>query len=115
MRIGWCAAVGLAFAVAGAAAAAQSENSFNDALLNMTPRLRSARLANMVGYWCIGTRTFFMGVAGQGREAGFAYWSLSCLDSGSYAIQIDPSGQWVAIQCEQLAAQGLGRKCFKKF
>jgi hypothetical protein len=115
MRSGWGVAALLAAALASATAGAAAKNAYNDALLRMKPADRAARLAQIVGYWCVGTNTFFMGLAQQGPEAGYAYWSLACLNSGSYAIQIDPNGQWAAITCEQLAAEGQGRECFKKF
>jgi hypothetical protein len=115
MRIGWCGAAVLASGLISATVAAQPENTYNDALMKMTPRERATHLAQVVGYWCVGTNTFFMGIAREGPEVGYAYWSLSCLESGSYAIQIDPSGGWVAISCEELATRGQGRECFKKF
>ncbi|HVC51569.1 MAG TPA: hypothetical protein VND87_06075 [Stellaceae bacterium] len=115
MRIGWGTAAMLVAGLASATAVAASNNAYNDTLLKMKPAIRTARLAQIVGYWCVGTNAYYMGIAEQGPEAGYAYWSLSCLDSGSYAIQIDPHGQWTAITCEQLAAEGQGRECFKKF
>lgn len=115
MRIGLGAVAMLAAGLASAAAGAAVSNPYNDVLLKMKPAIRAARLAQIVGYWCVGTNTYYMGMATQGPEAGYAYWSLSCLNSGSYALQIDPHGEWTAITCEQLAAEGQGRECFKKF
>ena len=115
MRSRLGAAVLLAAGLASAAAVAAVDNPYSDTLLKLKPANRAARLAQIVGYWCIGTNAFYMGISTTGPSAGYAYWSLSCLNSGSYAIQIDPHGQWSAVRCEQLAAHGEGRECFKKF
>ncbi len=76
---------------------------------------RAARLAETVGFWCVGTETFLMGVADQGPEEGNAYWSVACLNGTSFAIQIDPLGRPVTIPCNVLADTGKGKECFKKF
>jgi hypothetical protein len=115
MRFGWGTAVLLAAGIAGAAAIAAPRNEISEAIERMKPAERSARLAEMVGYWCVGTETFLMGVADQGPEAGNAYWSVACLDGNSYAIQIDPLGRPVTIPCSVLADTGKGKECFKKF
>jgi len=115
MRFGWGAAILLAAGIAGAAAAAAPQNDVSQELERMTPAERAARLAQIVGFWCVGTQTFLMGVAAEGEEAGNAYWSVSCLDGSSYAIQIDPLGRPVSIPCSVLADTGKGKECFKKF
>ncbi len=122
MRVGWgtaaLLAAGLTVTAAGAATRqAQSgpRNDYSAALQRLPPQERAARLAEVIGYWCVGTKTFLMGVAARGPEAGFAYWSLSCLNGDSYAVQIDPYGHAVAIACDVLAAEGQGRACFRKF
>lgn len=115
MRIGWGAATVLAAGLASAVAGAAVTNEFSDRLERASPAERNARLAAITGYRCVGTDTFLMGVAQSGREAGLAYWSVSCLDGSSFAIQIDPLGRSVTIDCAALAAAGQGRECFKKF
>lgn len=115
MRFGWGAAVVLAAGIAGAAAAAVPRNDFSEQLERMKPEARAARLAQIVGFWCVGTETFLMGVADKGPEEGNAYWSVACLDGTSYAIQIDPLGRPVTIPCNVLADTGKGKECFKKF
>jgi len=114
MRFGWGAAMLLAAAIAGAAAAAP-RNDFSEQLERMKPAERAARLAETVGFWCVGTETFLMGVADQGPEEGNAYWSVACLNGTSFAIQIDPLGRPVTIPCNVLADTGKGKECFKKF
>jgi len=115
MRIGWGTAVVFAVGLASAAAGAAPKNSFSAGLEKMPLPERAARLAALVGYWCVGTETFHMGTGESGPETGLAYWSVACLDGGSYAIQIDPIGRSVTIDCAVLAAQGEGKQCFKKF
>ena len=116
MRIRWGAAAILAAGLAGAASGAHSAtNDYSKDLERQSPAQRAARLAAVVGYWCVGTDTFLMGVPQSGPEAGFAYWSVACLDGSSYAIQIDPLGRPVTIDCAVLAAAGQGKECFKKF
>jgi hypothetical protein len=115
MRFGWGAAILLAAGIAGAAAIAAPRNDFSEQLERMKPAERAARLAELVGYWCVGTETFLMGVADTGPETGNAYWSVACLDGNSYAVQIDPLGRPVAIPCSVLADAGKGKECFKKF
>jgi hypothetical protein len=115
MRFGWGAAVLLAAGIAGAAAAAAPRNEFSESVERMKPPERAAHLAQIVGFWCVGTETFLMGVADTGPEEGNAYWSVACLNGASYAIQIDPLGRLVTIPCNILADAGKGRECFKKF
>jgi hypothetical protein len=114
MRFGWGAAILLAAGIAGAAVAAP-RNEASEQLERMSPAARAAHLAQMVGFWCVGTQAFLMGVADSGEEAGNAYWSVACLDGNSYAIQIDPLGRPVTIPCNVLADTGKGKECFKKF
>jgi hypothetical protein len=115
MRFGWGAAILVAAGIAGAAAAAAPHNDVSESIERMKPGERAAHLAQIVGFWCIGTETFLMGVADQGPEAGNAYWSVACLNGASYAIQIDPLGRPVTIPCNVLADTGKGKECFKKF
>ena len=76
--------------IAGAAAVAAPRNDFSEEIERMKPAERDAHLAQVVGFFCVGTQTFLMGVAGTGPEAGNAYWSVACLNGSSFAIQIDP-------------------------
>lgn len=119
MRIGRVAAIIIAASVVSAAAAtviaAAPRNEVSDELEKLSPAARAAKLAEVVGHWCIGTDTFFMGTAKSGPEAGYAYWSLRCLEGQSYAIQFDTLGESVAVDCRTLAENGQGRECFKKF
>jgi hypothetical protein len=115
MRSGWGAAVLLAVGIAGAAAVAAPHNDFSEEIERMKPAERDAHLAQVVGFWCVGTQTFLMGVADTGAEEGNAYWSVACLNGTSYAIQIDQLGRQVTIPCSVLADTGQGKECFKKF
>ncbi len=115
MRIGWCVAAAVAAMVVGAAAGAAPKNEYNDKLVNLSPGDRAAKLAEVIGSWCVGTSTFLMGISESGPEQGYAYWSLRCLDGRSFAIQIDPQGGGAAVDCETLKEQSGGRDCFKKF
>jgi hypothetical protein len=115
MRFGWGAAVLLAAGIAGAAAVAAPHNDVSEELEKLKPLERAARLAQIVGFRCVGTQAFLMGIADSGPEAGNAYWSVACLDGTSFAIQIDPLGHPVAVPCNVLADTGKGKECFKKF
>jgi len=115
MRVVWGAAILLAAGIVGTVAAAGPRNDFSEALERMKPADRAAHLAQIVGFWCVGTQTFLMGVADKGPEEGNAYWSVACLDGISYAIQIDPLGRPVSVPCSVLADTGKGKECFKKF
>jgi hypothetical protein len=115
MRIGWLGATLLVPVLAGAVANGAPRNEFNERLEQLSPADQAAKLAEVVGHWCVGTQAFFMGMSGSGPEAGYVYWSLRCLDGNSYAIQFDPLGQGVVIDCRTLAENGQGRECFKKF
>lgn len=95
------------------AQAAGSGNSTNDILLALAPDRQAASLANSIGHGCVGISAFPMGVTRTGAAKGFAYWSVRCKDGRSFAIQINPAGQAIAIDCQSL--QATGRECFKKF
>lgn len=100
------------------AAARRTEKSINPSntrLLELAPAERVADLAKAVGHWCIGTEAFLMGVVTEGRAAGNAYWSVRCADGAAWAVQIDPLGEYTAIQCSTFDAAGAGKECFKKF
>jgi hypothetical protein len=116
-RVGRRAALALAAILAAgpAAGSAAPVNRVNAKLLHMTPPARAAELALAVGHWCIGTEAFPMGVIAKGRGAGNAYWSLRCADGSAWAVQIDPLGEYTAIDCATFKAAGSGKECFKKF
>ena len=119
MRSGRCAAwllsALLAAAPAGAASrhAAPSPNPANDKLMQLKPAGRAAELARAVGHWCIGTEAFPMGMVASGPSVGYAYWSLRCADGTAWAVQIDPTGEYVAIDCAEFDARAAGKRCFK--
>ncbi len=123
MRRHWCRGAALAIVAAlfagGAFAAARepvkSENPANDALLKLSPAARAARLAGVVGNWCIGTETFLMGVVASGEGEGNAYWSLRCADGAAWAVQVDPLGEVTAIDCDSYKTASAGKECFQKF
>lgn len=94
---------------------APSLNPASDNLLHLAPTRRDAELARMVGHWCVGTEAFLMGVVADGAGQGNAYWSLRCADGTTWAIQIDPAGQFTAIGCDTYEANAPGKECFKKF
>jgi len=100
---------------APAATAALPYNFYNEELLKLTPEERAAKLAAYLGFWCIGSKPFLMGVTKSGPSAGFAYWSLECVGTNSYAIQIAPDGKGDAIECKALKTNGGGRECYKTF
>ena len=94
---------------------AKSINPASDALVKLTPSQRAARLAGVVGNWCIGTETFLMGVVREGAGEGNAYWSLRCADGAAWAVQVDPLGEVTAIDCDSFKQAGAGKECFQKF
>lgn len=89
-------------------------NPYSDRLAQLSPEQQAATLAAHIGNWCTGTQPFFMGVTKEGRAAGYAYWSLTCVGRSSYLIQISPTGQGAAADCAVLKAQGQGRECYRK-
>jgi hypothetical protein len=99
----------------GAARAVEVTNPYSDELLRLPPNARAAALARRLGLWCIGSNPFLMGVTQTGPAKGYAYWSLDCAGSKSYAIQIAPDGAAVVIDCDTLKTHGGGRECFHKF
>ena len=106
----------LAGSVVGAAQVATPENRFNDELMHLQPDEQAKKLADNLGVWCIGTKPFFMGITKEGKAKGYAYWSLTCAGTGSYMIQITPTGQGsAAFDCQMLKQQGEGRECYKAF
>jgi hypothetical protein len=115
----WGTALALAAALlAGETAGAppaKGLNPANEKLLKLPPAKQAAELAGAVGHWCIGTQAFVMGVIAAGPGAGNAYWSLRCADGGAWAIQIDPLGEFTAIDCPTFEANGAGKECFRKF
>jgi hypothetical protein len=84
-------------------------------VLRLTLADRTATLAKAVGYWCVGTEAYLMGVAVAGAAAGNAYWSLRCADGTAWAVQINPLAEIVAIDCDSFKQNGHGKECFKKF
>jgi hypothetical protein len=104
--------------LAGSAGAAETEtglNPYNDELLRMTPEQRAAKLASFLGFMCIGTKPFLMGVTKEGKGKGYAYWSLECAGGGAFMIQLTPDGAGAAIDCRTLKENGEGRECYKTF
>jgi len=112
-----CAAMllGLAGPAFPAAKPAGPINAFHEELLKLPPNERAAKLAQIVGNWCIGVRAFEMGVVAQGPRPGAAYWSLKCADGKSYAIEIDTDGKGAAIDCNTYKEATAGRQCFRHF
>jgi hypothetical protein len=104
---------GLAGATIGAAQIV--ENKYNDDLAKLQPADQAAKLAAYMGFFCVGTKPFFMGITKDGPAKGFAYWSLECAGARSYAIQIAPDGKAEAIDCNELKASANGRECYKTF
>ena len=102
-------------ATAGLAQSGTVENQYNEQLLHMPPQEQSAKLADHLGVWCIGTRPFYMGSTKQGAAKGYAYWSVTCAGGASYMIQITPDGQGAAVDCQTLKQGGEGRECYKNF
>ncbi len=112
------AALLLGHAVGGLAqtrSPAAAKNPYNDDLLKMSPVERSTALARAVGEWCIATETFAMGITASGTSAGYAYWSVRCLDGSAYVVQLEPKGRGVTIDCETFRDNSGGKECFKKF
>lgn len=106
--------------VTGAATGAErrpapSLNQANDRLQQLAPEDRAATLARAVNKWCIGTETFLMGVEKSGAAAGNAYWSLRCADGSTWAVQLSPTAEVVAIDCDTFKESAAGKECFKKF
>jgi hypothetical protein len=92
---------------------APAANPANAKLMHLSPAGRAAELARAVGHWCIGTEAFPMGEVAEGPSVGYAYWSLRCADGTAWAIQIDPEGEYTAIDCAEFKADALGKECFK--
>jgi hypothetical protein len=111
----WGAATAVLVLLAGGlpTQAAAVKNNYSEQLLRLSPQEQAARLANFVGFWCVGAHPFLMGVTQRGTAAGYAYWSLECAGGESYAIQLDPHGEGNVTECHAL--QGSGRECFRKF
>ena len=107
-----CAVVGSTFA---AAQTVPSGNKYNDELLKLSPQEQATKLATHLGFWCIGTRPFPMGVTKDGAAKGYAYWSIECAGGQSYMIQIAPDGRGAAVDCKTLKENGEGRECYKAF
>jgi len=105
--------IALVAAGAGAAEAAGSGNPAHDRLLALPPAEQAKTLAKGIGQGCVGTSAFPMGVTTTGKAKGLAYWSVRCKDGRSFAVQIAPDAQAVAVDCRALQASG--KECFKKF
>jgi hypothetical protein len=105
----------LARMTAGLAQSGAADNTYNEQLLHMSPQDQAAKLADLLGVWCIGTRPFYMGSTKQGPAKGYAYWSITCAGGQDYMVQIPPNGKGAAIDCKTLKEQGQGRECYKMF
>jgi hypothetical protein len=103
----------LVAAGSGVAVAAGSGNPTHDLLLTLPPAEQVKSLAKGIGQGCVGTSAFPMGVTTTGKAKGLAYWSVRCKDGRSFAVQIAPDAQAVAVDCRALQASG--KECFKKF
>jgi hypothetical protein len=118
---GWRGWIFVALAMLAAVAAqaksppGKSVNPANDELLKLAAPERAARLAGVVGNWCIGTETLFMGILTKDPGEGNAYWSLRCADGTSWAVQVDKHGEVTAIDCASFNSVAIGKECFKKF
>jgi hypothetical protein len=96
-----------------ALAAEGSGNPTNDRMLAMPATEQAKTLAKGIGRGCVGTEAFPMGVTATGKAKGLAYWSVRCKDGRSFAVQIAPDANAVAVDCQTLQASG--KECFKKF
>ena len=97
------------------ATAEPSGNPYNDQLARLPPTALAARLARFVGPACIGSDPFLMGVTKRGRAKGYAYWSLRCAGEGAFLIQVTPSGDIGAMDCQTFKQSAEGRECYKAF
>jgi hypothetical protein len=61
---------------------ASSENPYNIQLMRLSPAEQARKLAAFVGFTCIGTKPFLMGVTKEGAAKGYAYWSVQCAGGG---------------------------------
>jgi hypothetical protein len=101
---------------AGAPTAAdENENPYNATIMRLPPPQQAKQLSTFVGFDCIGTKPFLMGVTKQGPAKGYAYWSLECAGGKSYMIQLTPDGAAATIDCQTLKQDGQGRECYKAF
>jgi hypothetical protein len=111
-------AVAVLCGLSGTAVTAQTAadpNPYNSELERLSPPERAAKLSAYVGFDCIGTKPFLMGVTKAGPAKGYAYWSLECAGAKSYMIQIAPDGEAAAVDCSALKQAGQGRECYKTF
>lgn len=106
---------GVAGIPVGLAQTASGLNPYSDGLLDLAAPQRAAKLAAYVGFSCIGTKPFLMGVTKEGPAKGYAYWSLTCAGDNKYMIQITPDGEGASTECSTLKQGGEGRECYKKF
>ena len=102
-------------ATPGSAQNAEGANPYNEALIKLSPDERAAKLAGYIGFDCIGTKPFLMGVTKEGKARGYAYWSIQCAGDKSYMIQIAPDGEAASVDCATFKSAGQGHECYKTF
>ena len=97
-----------------AASAASSGNPTNDRLLAL-PTDQQAKMLTKGIKGCEGTSAFPMGVVSTTKFKSLAYWSVSCKDGRSFALQIAPDAKGTTQVADCQALEGTGKECFKKF
>jgi len=83
-------------------------NPAHELLLTKSAAEQAAMLGKAVGKGCIGTTSFFMGIA----ENGSAFWSVLCANGNSYIVHVSPDavGTATALECSRLKTMHLD--CF---
>jgi|SRR5271163_421238 hypothetical protein len=118
VRGGTAVVVAVLYYLTGPAVFAQNaspENRYSAQISRLSPAEQAAKLSPFVGFTCIGTKPFLMGVTKEGPAKGYAYWSLQCAGGKSFMIQFSPEGAVEAIDCQTLKQNGQGRECYKAF
>ena len=118
VRGGTAVVVAVLYYLTGHVVVAQNsapENRYSTRLSRLSQATQAAELAAYVGFTCIGTKPFLMGVTKEGPAKGYAYWSVQCAGGKSFMIQMSPDGAVDPIDCQTLKQNGQGRECYKAF
>jgi hypothetical protein len=110
-----------------AGAADEVKNGTNDLLLSQPNAAQADMLGKIVGERCKGKTAFYQGTIKSASHADprpklstlpgtgdDAFWSVTCADGRSFAVEVHPNGSGLVLECSALKSMHAG-ECFKKF
>jgi hypothetical protein len=88
-------------------------NGANDYLLALSDDARLKMLGGVVGNKCSAKSTFYMGIGASGLAKDKGFWTVQCRDGRAFAVEANPDGTSIVLECSLLKSMHAG-ECFRK-